>query len=138
MLNPGGVTSTSVTVELVAGPNTALKPFPAGKTVTLAVGGLDTTEPGGGINYTAPITCVSPPPADCTATIANVALPRGLSYMSAFTVVNLLTDGQLARMFPRMYEGEAIESVRIQTSGQETEYVLIARSGREFPYRLGQ
>ncbi|MBI4458702.1 MAG: hypothetical protein HY648_01420, partial [Acidobacteria bacterium] len=102
-----------------------------------AVGGLDTSEPGGGVNYTAPITC-SAPPADCTATVANVALPRGLSYMSAFTVVNLATDGQLARMFPRMYQGEPIEHVRIQTNGQEAEYILIARSGREFPYKPGR
>ncbi len=58
--------------------------------------------------------------------------------MSAFTVVNLNSNGSLARNFPAQYQGEPIESVRLQTTDKGTEYTLIAKSGREFPYRPGK
>ncbi len=135
MPNQSGPAS-SVTVDLIAGPNTVSNPFPALKTVTLVVTPLDPAQ-GGAANSTATITCPAPGAGNCTARITDVTLPLGFSSMSAFTVISIDAAGALARMFPKMYEGEPIESVRIQTSGQETEYVLIAASGREFPYKPG-
>ncbi|MBI3894713.1 MAG: hypothetical protein HY313_02160 [Acidobacteria bacterium] len=135
MPNASG-TPNSVIVDFVVGPNTTAKPFPSGKTVTLVVGPVETSL-GSPATYTASVTCPSPP-ADCTATFTGVTLPRGLSAMTAFTVVDLGADGQLARLFPKEYEGEEIESVRIETNGSDSTYVLIARSGKEFPYKPGR
>ena len=136
MPNPGGVSANTVTVALTAGPNTGTTSgFPGGKTVTLVVTPLDPTL-GASQNYSAAITCPAPT-APCTATVPGVTLPLGFSSMSAFTVVNLNSSGALARLFPKTFENETIESVRIQTDGKDTEYVLIAESGREFAYKPG-
>ncbi|MBI4458844.1 MAG: hypothetical protein HY648_02145, partial [Acidobacteria bacterium] len=125
---------SQVTVDLIAGPNTTTTPFPAGKTVTLVVAPHDPAQ-GAAANYTGSLTCPSPGSGDCTASISGVALPLGRSSFSAFTVLTLDGSGQLAQMFPKEYQGEPIESVRIQTSDKGTEYVLIAKSGRELPYK---
>lgn len=135
MPNPPGVVANTVTVTLAAGPNTASSPFPSGKTATLLVTPLDPAQ-GGAVTYTGAITCPAAP-ANCMATIPGVTLPLGFSSMSAFTVVNLSGTGALARSFPKEMEGEPIESVRLQSSGTETQYVLISKSGREFPYKPG-
>ncbi len=57
--------------------------------------------------------------------------------MSAFTVLNINSAGALARLFPKTYQDEPIESVRLQSNGKETEYVLISKSGHEFAYKPG-
>ena len=150
VLNPVDVTMPDVDanpvslvdVEFTIGPCPG---FPATKHITLRVTPLDPAQgPGGSYStdpahpgFTAGSTAV-----DCTATpdavIKNVALPLGYSSFSAFTVLSVDTGGALARMFPKMYEGEEIENVRIEASNQGTDYVLIAKSGKEFPYRPGQ
>jgi hypothetical protein len=136
--NPSGP-ATTVDVKLEAGPNTSLNPFPAGKSVTLVVQALDAAQQLLSKAYQAvAFVCPSPGSGNCTATVTGVSLPLGFSNMSAFTVVNLNSSGQLARLFPKMYEGEEIENVRIQTDGKGTEYVLIAKSGKEFPYKPGR
>ena len=132
MPNAAGFPASSVKVDFEAGPNPG---FPTGKTITLVVTPVDAAG-GGAQSYTGTVTCPVAP-ALCTASITGVVLPVGASSLSAFTVVNFNADGTISQMFPRMYQGEPIEQVRIQTSGKETEYVLIARSGKEFPYKPG-
>jgi hypothetical protein len=121
--------ASTVDVEFTVGPCPA---FPAGKNVTLVVAPLDPAQ-GASASYTTstPIDCGSTPHAKIT----GVSLPLGFSNFSAFTVLNIDTGGALAQMFPTTYEGEAIEAVRLETGEQGMEYVLIAESGREFPYR---
>jgi len=80
--------------------------------------------------------CPSPGSGNCAATVTGVSLPLGFSNMSAFTVVNLNSSGQLARLFPKMMNGEEIESVKLETTGSDTKYTLIAKSGKEFPYQM--
>jgi len=125
---------STVTVDFLAGPNTIATPFPAGKVVTLVVTPLDPAQ-GASANYTGTLVCPGPGGGNCTVSITGVSLPLGFSSFSAFTVLNIDTGGALARMFPTTYAGEAIEAVRLETGEQGMEYVLIARSGREFPYR---
>lgn len=134
MPNLSGPAST-VSVTLEAGPNTSLNPFPAGKSVTLVVQALDPAQQLLSKSYPAVAFTCPAAPANCTATVTGVSLPLGFSSMSAFTVVNLASSGQLARMFPTMYLGEEIQAVRLETTGSDTEYKLIAKSGKEFPYR---
>jgi len=127
----------SVNVVLGAGPST----FPTGKTVTLVVTPLDPAQ-GVAVTYTGTFTCpvVLPAPYNtlsCSASITNVTLPFGLSSMSAFAVVGI-NGTVLARMFPPVYKGEEIENVRLQTTGKDTEYVLISKTGKEFPFKPGR
>ncbi|MBI2817238.1 MAG: hypothetical protein HYX72_09890 [Acidobacteria bacterium] len=135
MPNPSGSTST-VTVEFILGPNTVAFPA-AGKTVTLEVAPLDPAQGRKTSYQTSEITCPAAGAGNCTASITGVTLPLGYSSMSAFTVISLNSNGTLARNFPATYEGETIESVKLRTSGKDTEYVLISRTGREFPYKPG-
>jgi hypothetical protein len=133
---PGGACTGAcgVTIVLNIGPNTGAIPFPSGKLATLEVAPQDPSQ-GLKVAYTTPIVCTGNP---CTATFPNVVLPLGFSSMSAFTVLNVAyLNGveQLSRRFPTQMEGEQIEAVRIQAGQKETEYVLIAKSGREFPYK---
>jgi hypothetical protein len=138
MPNPFG-SASSVNVSFVLGPNTVATPWPAAKTLTLEVGPLDPSQGVKTSYQTSTINCpaLPSPGGNCTATINNVTLPLGFSSMTAFTVVNLTAGGLLARNFPATIEGEPIESVKIQTSGKNTEYILISKSGREFPYKPG-
>ncbi|MBI4463733.1 MAG: hypothetical protein HY647_03415, partial [Acidobacteria bacterium] len=128
--------ATSVSVTLEAGPNTVSNPFPTGKSATLVVQALDPAQQLLSKSYPAvAFVCPSPGGGNCTATVTGVSLPLGFSSFSAFAVVNLASSGQLARMFPTMYEGEEIESVKLETTGTDTQYKLIAKSGKEFPYQ---
>ncbi|MBI4442550.1 MAG: hypothetical protein HY649_04150 [Acidobacteria bacterium] len=131
MPNPTGPPPT-VTVDLIAGPNPG---FPNGKAIKLVVTPADSGG-GGAVAYSGTVNC--PGTGDCTAAISNVVLPLGASSLSAFVVLDLKADGTIARMFPSMYEGEPIESVRMETTGKDTQYVLISQSGREFPYLPGR
>jgi len=135
--NPSGP-ATTVNLTLEAGPNTIANPFPAGKSVTVVVQALDPVQQLLSKSYPATsFVCPSPGSGNCTATVSGVSLPLGFSSMSAFTVVNLTQAGTLARIFPPMYQGEAIEAVRMETTGSDTKYVLIAKSGREFSFQPG-
>ena len=135
--NPSGP-ATTVNVALEAGPNTIANPFPAGKAVTLVVQALDAAQQLLSKSYPAVnFTCPSPGSGNCTASVTGVSLPLGFSNMSAFTVVNLNSSGQLARLFPKMMNGEEIESVKLETTGSDTKYTLIAKSGKEFPFTPG-
>ena len=134
--NPSGP-ATTVNVALEAGPNTIANPFPAGKAVTLVVQALDAAQQLLSKSYPAvAFVCPSPGSGNCAATVTGVSLPLGFSNMSAFTVVNLNSSGQLARLFPKMMNGEEIESVKLETTGSDTKYTLIAKSGKEFPYQM--
>ncbi|MBI4442719.1 MAG: hypothetical protein HY649_05020 [Acidobacteria bacterium] len=128
MPNPASPANT-VAVEFTVGPCPG---FPAGKNITLVVTPLDPAQ-GAAANYTtaSPIDCTASP----HATISGVTLPLGFSSFSAFTVLSIDTGGVLARMFPKIYQGEEIDSVRIEANARGTEYVLIAKSGKEFPYK---
>ena len=136
MPNQGGILPASVKVIIEAGPNTGPPSgFPANKSVTLVVTPFD---PAGGpaATYNATTSCPSQPTTSpCTAQFTSVVLPPGVSSLNAFAVLSLSGGGALARMFPPIYEGEPIESVRVQTNETGTEYVLIAKSGKEFPYQ---
>ena len=130
--------ATTVNVALEAGPNTGPNPFPAGKSVTLVVQALDAAQQLLSKSYPAqPFICPSPGGGNCTVIVPGVSLPLGFSSMSAFTVVNLNSSAQLARLFPKTMNGEEIESVKLETTGTDTKYTLIAKSGREFPYQPG-
>ena len=131
MPNPTGPPPT-VTVDLIAGPNPG---FPNGKAIKLVVTPADSGG-GGAVAYSGTVNCTAP--GNCTAAISNVVLPLGASSLSAFVVLDLKADGTIARMFPSLYEGEPIESVRMETTGKDTQYVLISQSGREFPYLPGR
>ncbi|MBI4443208.1 MAG: hypothetical protein HY649_07515 [Acidobacteria bacterium] len=140
MPNATGVAST-VNVDFIVGPIPGFPTAPTNPNITLVVAPQDPSQ-GAAVNYTAPISLVTDAiycaASACKTSITNVTLPLGFSSMSAFVVLNLTGGGTLARVFPKMYEGEEIEAVRMETTGSDTTYVLIARSGREFPYLPGQ
>jgi hypothetical protein len=142
--------ATAVDVDVVVGPIPGFPTVPrSGCTpsvsslcynLTLVVTPVD---PGQGTakNYTAPISLVTDPVfcpgTPCKTSITNVTLPLGSSGFSAFVVLNLQSGGTLARNFPAVMENEPVESVRLETDGKEMKYVLISKSGREFPYVPG-
>lgn len=130
--NPSGSAASTVKVDFTVGPCPG---FPTGKNVTLVVTPFDAGQ-GAATAYTSTATI------DCNATphasITSVALPAGLSSLSAFAVITSSASGSLSRMFPPLYEGEEIEAVRLETSGTDTKYVLIAKSGKEFRYEPGR
>jgi len=140
MPNPASVSST-VNIDFIVGPIPGFPASPTNQNITLVVTSLDPAQ-GAAKNYIAAISplqtdSVFCPASACKVTMTGVTLPLGFSSMSAFVVLNLTSGGTLARNFPTMYEGEPIESVKLQSSGKDTEYVLISKSGREFPYVPG-
>ena len=138
MPNSGAVAGT-VDIDFIVGPNPGFPASPANANITLVVTPLDPSQ-GGAKNYQAVISLLDDavlcPLSECKKTsMTGVTLPLGFSSMTAFVVLNLTSSGTLARMFPKMYQGEEIENVRLETTGSDTNYVLIAKSGKEFPYK---